>query len=76
MKKIVFLISMCLITTLAAFNAQAETPNHLDGVVDKYFKGKSLTKSDDITFDVAKRGLDGTQVPFNFTVKKQYKKFQ
>jgi predicted secreted protein len=74
MKKIVFLISMCLITTLAAFNAHAETPNHLDGVVDKYFKGKSLTKSDDITFDVAKRALDGTQVPFNFTAKKKYKK--
>ena len=32
MKKIVFLISMCLITTLAAFNVHAETPNHLDGV--------------------------------------------
>ncbi len=73
MKKIVFLISMCLIITLAAFSVHAETPNHLDGVVDKYFKGKSLTKSDDITFDVAKRGLDGTQVPFKFTANKKYK---
>ena len=52
---------------------QAETPNHLDGVVDKYFKGKSLTKTDDITFDVAKRALDGTQVPFKFTANKKYK---
>ena len=33
---------------------QSETPNHLDGVIDKYFKGKSLTKTDDITFDVPK----------------------
>ena len=74
MKKVVFLISMFIISSFAAFNAQAETPNHLDGVIDKYFKGKSLTKTDDITFDVPKRGLDGTQVPFNFTVKKQYKK--
>jgi predicted secreted protein len=73
MKKIVFLISMCLISTFAVFNAQAETPNHLDGVVNKYFKGKSLTKSDDITFDVAKRALDGTQVPFKFTANKKYK---
>ena len=74
MKKVVFLISMFIISSFAAFNAQAETPNHLVGVIDKYFKGKSLTKTDDITFDVPKRGLDGTQVPFNFTVKKQYKK--
>ena len=67
MKKVVFLISMFIISSFAAFNAQAETPNHLDGVIDKYFKGKSLTKTDDITFDVAKRALDGTQVPFSFT---------
>lgn len=64
---------MCLITTFAPLNAHAETPNHLDGVVDKYFKGKSLTKTDDITFDVPKRGLDGTQVPFKFTTNKKYK---
>ena len=73
MKKIVFLISMCLITTLAAFNVFAETPNHLDGVVFKYFKGKTLTKTNDIVFDVAKRALDGTQVPFKFTTNKKYK---
>ena len=64
---------MCLITTFAPLNTRAETPNHLDGVVDKYFKGKALTKTDDITFDVAKRALDGTQVPFKFTVNKKYK---
>ena len=52
---------------------QAETPNHLEGVVDKYFKGQVLTKTNDITFDVAKRALDGTQVPFKFTSNKKYK---
>jgi len=64
---------MFIISSFAAFNAHAETPNHLDGVVNKYFKGKSLTKTDDITFDVPKRGLDGTQVPFKFTANKKYK---
>ena len=60
MKKNYFLIiSVFLISFLSGF-ARAETPNLLDGVVDKYFKGKVLTKSDDITFDVAKRALDGT----------------
>lgn len=73
MKKIVFLISMCFITTFGALNAYAETPNHINGVIDKYFKDKSLTKTDDITFDVSKRALDGTQVPFKFSVKKKYK---
>ena len=55
------------------FAVQAETPNHLAGVVDKYFKGQVLTKTNDITFDVAKRALDGTQVPFKFTANKKYK---
>ena len=64
---------MCLVTTFVTFNAYAETPNHIDGVIDKYFKGKVLTKTNDITFDVAKRALDGTQVPFKFTVNKKYK---
>ena len=63
----------CLVTTFVTFNAYAETPNHIDGVIDKYFKGKVLTKTNDITFDVAKRALDGTQVPFKFTVNKKYK---
>ena len=52
---------------------QAETLNLLPGVVNKYFKGKSLTKSDDITFDVVRRALDGAQVPFKFTANKKYK---
>lgn len=64
---------MCLVTTFVTFSAYAETPNHIDGVIDKYFKGKVLTKTNDITFDVAKRALDGTQVPFKFTVNKKYK---
>ena len=72
-KKIIVLTSTFLVGSLFAFGAYAETPNLLDGVVDKYFKGKSLTKSDDITFDVAKRALDGTQVPFKFTANKKYK---
>ena len=73
MKKNYFLIiSVFLISFLSGF-AYAETPNLLEGVVDKYFKGKTLIKSDDITFDVAKRALDGTQVPFKFTANKKYK---
>ena len=55
------------------FAVQAETINLLDGVVDKYFKGKVLTKTNDITFDVAGRALDGAQVPFKFTANKKYK---
>ncbi len=55
------------------FAVQAETLNLLPGVVNKYFKGQVLTKTNDITFDVAKRGLDGTQVPFKFTANKKYK---
>ena len=73
MKNIVFSILLSLVSAFAPLGVHAETPNHLDGVVDKYFKGKSLTKSDDITFDVAKRALDGTQVPFKFTANKKYK---
>lgn len=55
------------------FAVQAETPNLLPGVVNKYFKGQVLTKTDDITFDVAARALDGAQVPFKFTATKKYK---
>ena len=73
MKNIVFSILLSLVSAFAPLGVHAETPNHLDGVIDKYFKGKSLTKSDDITFDVAKRALDGTQVPFKFTANKKYK---
>ena len=73
MKKFLTLFLVCFVTVFASFGAHAETPNLLDGVVDKYFKGKSLTKTDDITFDVAKRALDGTQVPFKFTANKKYK---
>jgi predicted secreted protein len=73
MKKFFTLLLLCFVTVFASFGAHAETPNLLDGVVDKYFKGKSLTKTDDITFDVAKRALDGTQVPFKFTANKKYK---
>ena len=73
MKNIVFSILLSLVSAFAPMGVHAETPNHLDGVIDKYFKGKSLTKSDDITFDVAKRALDGTQVPFKFTANKKYK---
>lgn len=73
MKKLFILLSICFLTTFSSFGAYAETPNLLDGVVDKYFKGKLLTKTDDITFDVAKRALDGTQVPFKFTANKKYK---
>ena len=73
MKKFFALLLLCFVTVFASFGAHAETPNLLDGVVDKYFKGKSLTKTDDITFDVAKRALDGTQVPFKFTANKKYK---
>ena len=73
MKKFLTLFLVFFVAVFASFGAQAETPNLLDGVVDKYFKGKSLTKTDDITFDVAKRALDGTQVPFKFTANKKYK---
>ena len=73
MKKFFTLCLICFVAFFGSFAAQAETPNLLDGVVDKYFKGKVLTKSDDITFDVAKRALDGTQVPFKFTANKKYK---
>lgn len=74
MKKFYLLILVVLTSTFITFGVRAETPNHLEGVVDKYFKGETLTKSDDISFDVAKRALDGTQVPFKFTVNKKYKK--
>lgn len=73
MKKSYFLVILLLAISLIANIVKAETPNLLEGVVDKYFKGKTLMKSDDIIFDVAKRGLDGTQVPFKFTVNKKYK---
>jgi predicted secreted protein len=73
MKKIILLVSIFLVSSFFALGVSAETPNLLDGVVDKYFKGKVLTKTDDITFDVAKRALDGTQVPFKFTANKKYK---
>jgi predicted secreted protein len=73
MKKLFLFISVFLLGAFVNFSAFAETPNLLDGVVDKYFRGKVLTKTDDITFDVAKRALDGTQVPFKFTTNKKYK---
>ena len=73
MRKLFFYISVFLLVAFVNFSAFAETPNLLDGVIDKYFRGKVLTKTDDITFDVAKRALDGTQVPFKFTVNKKYK---
>ena len=73
MKKTYLIISAILLSIFINFSVYAETPNLLDGVVDKYFKGKVLTKSDDITFDVAKRALDGTQVPFKFTANKNIK---
>jgi predicted secreted protein len=73
MKKFFTLFLICFVTIFVPSAVMAETPNLLDGVVDKYFKGKVLTKSDDITFDVAKRALDGTQVPFKFTANKKYK---
>ena len=54
MKKNYFLIiSVFLISFLSGF-AHAEPPNLLEGVVDKYFKGKTLTKSDDITFEIGR----------------------
>lgn len=73
MEKFGYLVVSLLLGVLLAFKASAETPNLLDGVADKYFKGKTLTKTDDISFDVAKRALDGTQVPFKFTANKKYK---
>ena len=73
MKKIILIISMFFFSHFLTFVAYAETPNLFEGVGDKYFKGKSLTKTNDITFDVAKRGIDGTQVPFKFTAHKKYK---
>ena len=73
MKKLFFFTSVFLLGAFVSFSAFAETPNLLEGVVDKYFRGKVLTKTDDIKFDVAKRGLDGTQVPFKFTANKKYK---
>ena len=73
MKKLFFFILVCLFGAFVSFSAFAETPNLLEGVVDEYFRGKVLTKTDDIKFDVAKRGLDGTQVPFKFTANKKYK---
>ena len=73
MKKLFLFISVFLFGTFVNLPAFAETPNLLDGVVDKYFRGKTLTKTDDIVFDVAKRALDGTQVPFKFTTNKKYK---
>jgi len=67
----VLLLSFALVTS-----AFAETPNLLEGVHDKYFKDTDYSKwnkSEDITFDVPSRALDGRLVDFNFSVTKHYK---